>query len=296
MNEVPEKYYILFYNLSIDQDCVDLLPGFVLKKVSPISVFDLALAGSKGFREWAILEPIIHNCTTEAISWDTEELTNPIGYDALNRVWLFSVLLILHDMQDQYPIAYNKYSWNIFSGQTVPGAVKASIGEFSGGVLDFTLSYIHTTSKKGMLDNESYEFIRKYFISANKLAHDYEQFRLGLLSLYDWRFAKDIRVAIARLWVGIEALLNINSELSYRIALYASTVLEDRGEARKARFNEIKKLYSKRSRAVHGDSMSDEDLVDTIEKSFQLLKDLIVFCCKTNKMLSIVDIENLLLC
>ena len=119
---------------------------------------------------------------------------------------------------------------------------------------------------------------------------------MGLLSLYDWRFAKDIRVAIARLWVGIEALLNINSELSYRIALYASTVLEDRGEARKARFNEIKKLYSKRSRAVHGDSMSDEDLVDTVEKSFQLLKDLIVFCCKTNKMLSIVDIENLLLC
>ena len=39
-----------------------------------------------------------------------------------------------------------------------------------------------------------------------------------------------------------------------------------------------------------------QELADTIEKSFQLLKDLIVFCCKTNKMLSISAIEDILLC
>ena len=296
MNEIPEKYYVLLYNFAIDQKCVDLFPGLILKTVSPISVFDLALAGSKGFREWAVLEPIIHNCITEVVSWDSEELTNPVGYDALNRVWLFSLMLILNDMQDQFPVAYNRYSWNDFSGQTIPGTKKVEIDSFSGGILDFTLSHIHTTSKKNVLDKDSYDFIRNYFMIANKLAHDNAQFRLGLLSLYDWRFAKDIRMAIARLWVGIEALLNINSELNYRIALYASTMLEDRGEARKARFNEIKKLYSKRSRAVHGDSLSDEELVATIEKSFKLLKDLIIFYCKTNKIWSIDDIENLLLC
>ena len=296
MDKVPEKYYVLLYNFSIDQDRVELLPGLILKKVSPISVFDLALAGSKGFREWAVLEPIIQNCKTEVISWDTEELTNPIGYDALNRIWLFSVMLILNDIQDQFPIAYNKYSWNIFSGQTNPGATKREISDFSGGILDFALYHIHTTSKNKILDNYTCEFIRNNFLIANKLAHDHAQFRLGLSSIYDWRFAKDFRIAIARLWIGIEALLNINSELSYRIALYASTILEDRGEARKARFDEIKKLYSKRSRAVHGDSMSDEDLADTIAKSFQLLRDLIIFCCKTQKMISTDDIESLLLC
>ena len=103
-------------------------------------------------------------------------------------------------------------------------------------------------------------------------------------------------MAIARLWVGIEAMLNINTELSYRIALYASTVLEERGEARKMRFHDIKKLYSMRSRAVHGDPMTDEDLITTIEKSFRLLKELIIYCCKRQQILTTEYIENLLLC
>lgn len=163
--------------------------------------------------------------------------------------------------------------------------------------MDCSLSYLRVSIKKTtVLDNKCYEFIRKNFVFANILAHDNAPFRLVLSSIYDWRFAKDLRMAIARLWVGIEAMLNINTELSYRIALYASTVLEERGKARKMRFHDIKKLYSMRSRAVHGDPMTDEDLITTIEKSFRLLKEFIIYCCKRQQILTTDYIENLLLC
>ncbi len=293
---MQEKYYVLFVNLPIEHEQEELFPGLLIKRIAPISVFDLALAGSKGFREWAVLEPIIEHCTTEVVSWDTPELTTPPGYDALNRIWLFSVMLILNNMLDQIPIAFNGFSWNVFAGQTKPGTSQKQINNFSGGILDFTLKYLHLPIKQKITwDCNCYNFIHNNFMIANELAHDYESFRLGLSSLYDWRFSKDFRIAIARLWVGIEAILNINTELSYRIALYASTVLEERGEARKQRFHEIKKLYSMRSRAVHGDSMKDEALIDTTEKSLRLLKDLIIYCCRIRQILTEEYIENLLL-
>ena len=209
----------------------------------------------------------------------------------------FSVMLILNDIQDQLPIAYNGFSWNVFAGQTTPNAKKKEIDSFTGGILDFSLSYLRASIKKiTVLDNKCYEFIRKIFVFTNILAHDNALFRLALSSIYDWRFAKDLRMAIARLWVGIEAMLNINTELSYRIALYASTVLKERGEARKMRFHEIKKLYSMRSRAVHGDPMTDEELITTLEKSFRLLKELVIYCCKRQQILTTDYIENILLC
>lgn len=296
MSDIESKFHILFFNLKINYDEEFLFPGLILKKVSPISVFDLALAGTKGFREWAVLEPIINRCTTELISWDTPELITPPGYDALNRVWLFSAMLVLNDFQEQLPVAFNTYSWSMFAGQTNPGVERNLIPKFEGNLLDFVLSYKKTNNNITTSWNSAHkEFIQKNFIIANKLAHDNEAFRLGLESLYDWRFAKDPRMAIARLWIGIEAVININSELSFRIALYAATILEEKGEKRQLRFREIKRLYSMRSKAVHGDPMTEDLLNETIMQSFRLLKDLISYCCKIEHMITTDYVEFILL-
>lgn len=58
----------------------------------------------------------------------------------------------------------------------------------------------------------------------------------------------------------------------FRISLYASSLLEPRGSERKSRFNAIKKLYGQRSKAVHGEPLSAEQLTEAMNDSYQLLR------------------------
>ena len=56
----------------------------------------------------------------------------------------------------------------------------------------------------------------------------------------------------AQLWVGIEAIFEVQFEISYKLPLLAALMLQPRGEDCKQLRNRIKKLYSQRSKAVHG--------------------------------------------
>ena len=103
-------------------------------------------------------------------------------------------------------------------------------------------------------------------------------------------------MAIARLWAGIEALFGISSELSYRVATYAAAVLEERGEVRLARYRAVRALYGRRSRAVHGDPMNQEDLAQTMSDSYQLLADLLLVTLEHGRALETDDFERAVFC
>ena len=62
----------------------------------------------------------------------------------------------------------------------------------------------------------------------------------------------DLDTRIMLLWAGIEGLLSVDGELNRRIALYAALMLEGTAEEKIAYFNEVKRAYGIRSRAVHG--------------------------------------------
>ena len=95
--------------------------------------------------------------------------------------------------------------------------------------------------------------------------------------------------------VGIEAIFGVSSELVYRISLLSAAVLEARGDARRERFRSVKKLYSVRSKAVHGGRISIKKLKSGLDDSAQLLADLLLVIVARGAPFTTDDLEVALL-
>ena len=126
---------------------------------------------------------------------------------------------------------------------------------FKGGLLDFHMRILtdEGVSERRLADEDT-AWIEKHFDVFNRLTAESEKFRFALEAAVDWRYSKDTRSAVARLWSGIEAIYGISSELVYRISLLTASLLEPRSANRKMRFEAVKRLYNLRSKIVHGDS------------------------------------------
>ena len=72
------------------------------------------------------------------------------------------------------------------------------------------------------------------------------------------------RMMAASLWSGIEALLGIQAELRFRLALSIACIVEPRGDQRSLRYRRVKKLYDIRSKAVHGSALSEGELISHV--------------------------------
>lgn len=271
-----------------------LIPGISLRSLeADLTVFDLAAAGAMGFREWALLEPFAGQCRCEIVS-SADAATIP-GFDTLNRAWLISNMLSLLGHTRHVALACSNYSWNLVAGHQKRSsgkfrqqlveeganaavfAPKAKLPPFKGNLLDFHLfvRVPKTWRKDGVTDRDT-DWIGKHFDAFNRLASESESFRFSLIAISDWRYSKDARSALARLWSGIESIFGIKSELVYRLAMTAASLLCPRGVGRVAKFKSIKRLYGTRSKAVHGASISDDALIDAVDESYQLLKDLLL--------------------
>ena len=267
------NWYVLLAGLPRFESSTVLAPGLGLRPLeSPLSVFDLAAAGAVGFKGWAALEPFGHACTAEIESAMDANITP--GYDTLNRAWLATGLLVLRGFTKLWGVACSGYSWNLITGhqprhsehfkmqaqaEGIDKAVfqpKHSLPPFRGNLLDYHLSCFVDAGYRTDAPNEAdATWMRTYFDTFNHLASDNEAFRFALEAAIDWRFAKEPRSAVARLWGGIEALFGVNSELVYRISLYSACLLAQRGQARKLKFDEVKRLYGLRSKVVHGEKL-----------------------------------------
>jgi len=288
------NWYVLIYGLSLEEAAVSVGPGMTVRQLgAPLTVFDLAAAGAAGFRGWASLEPFAPRCTSEIESPKDGDVVP--GYDALNRAWLVSSLLLLRGYAGHLPLACSTYSWRKIAGhqkdtastfrkqlaeEGVNAAVHSSHRElppFRGQILEHHMKLITLPGlgKEILLETDA-AWMCSNFERFNELAADCPNFRFALESATDWRYAGNLRIAIARIWAGIEAIFGVSSELVYRISLLSASLLEPRGENRLERFSAIKKLYSIRSKGVHGDKLSNKELVEGLSGSFQLLQALLV--------------------
>jgi hypothetical protein len=100
------------------------------------------------------------------------------------------------------------------------------------------------------------------------------------LATYRWHSL--LRVQLAVLWAGIEGLFGVESEIVFRLSLYAARFLEpESAERRSMVFAEVKRLYKQRSAAVHGSNMKG-DLDAGVAASVQLLLRLLRQCVASN--------------
>jgi hypothetical protein len=106
---------VLVCGLPLADDSFDLGSSFALRRLkAKLTVFDLAAAGAVGFREWATLEPIAASATAEIMS--TVTAAEAPGYDALNKCWLVSALLVIRGFARHICPACSGYSWNFIAG------------------------------------------------------------------------------------------------------------------------------------------------------------------------------------
>lgn len=290
----PESWHVLVVGLPLAEQNFDLGSSLKIRRlVGPLTVFDLASAGAVGFREWATLEPLAPMATAEIIS-PTTEATLP-GYDALNKCWLASALLVLRGYARHICPAASGYSWNFIAGhqkgrsetfrkqlkeEGVQDAVynpRDSLPPFQGGLLDYHLQlFIPPKAKKEPLNQEEATWISDNFEKFNLLAANDERFRFGLEAAVDWRYTKKPRVAMSRLWSGIESIFGIKSELVYRISLLISTIIADRGSDRIDMFKKSNNLYDVRSKAVHGGTIDDNKLILGVFESYEILRKILI--------------------
>jgi hypothetical protein len=304
------NWYLLVAGLSCPTEALTLAPGVSLRPLEqPLSVFDLASAGAAGFRGWAVLEPMAPGCCCE-IESAKDAATLP-GYDALGRGWLASALLVLRGFTRHLCVACSSFSWDIIAGhqkqtshvfqqqlrqEGAEAAVyrsKRDLPRFQGNLLDFHLTLL--TNKDARTDEVSVDdaaWIHEHFHVFNKLAAESQAFQFALEAATDWRFAKDARSSVARLWSGIEAVFGITSELVYRISLLAACLLAERGDTRKAKFEEVKKLYALRSKVVHGEQLTEEKVASALNDSYHLLADLLLLSINKGHVLGQEDFDR----
>lgn len=304
------NWYILTVGLPAIAESLTLAPGVSLRPIAtPLSVFDLAAAGAVGFAGWSVLEPIAHACTCEIESALDANVTP--GYDTLNRAWLASTMLVLRGFTQHLCVACSRYTWQKISGHQerhsavfkkqmiddgVDSAVfnpKEDLPPFQGRLLEFHLTIISDDAVRAdAVTREDAKWISTHYNSFNQLAAESDSFRFALESATDWRYATDMRSAVARLWAGIEAIFGISSELVYRISLLSASLTTHRGRGRHERFNEVKKLYGLRSKIVHGDKVSKEKQREALNKSYHLLRELLLLIIEKGHMLGQNDFDK----
>src|ERR1700739_3889408 len=76
------------------------------------------------------------------------------------------------------------------------------------------------------------------------------RFRLAVEAITSHQQLFDKRMMMAALWAAIEALLNVDHELRFRIAALSACLLEERGMSRYESFKRFLRLYDKRSVVV----------------------------------------------
>jgi hypothetical protein len=121
------------------------------------------------------------------------------------------------------------------------------------------------------------------------------RFQLAVEALTTHQHLVSPRMMAASLWSGIEALLGIQAELRFRIALSVASLLEPRGQLRAERYRRVKKLYDVRSRAVHGAAMNETDLISHVAEARKLLSSMVCTMVESGKVLSEEEIEGIVL-
>lgn len=132
-------------------------------------------------------------------------------------------------------------------------------------------------------------WLSDHFADARRLLNE-ESFQTATHCLATMHWHPHPRIKLAVLWAGIEGIFGATSEIRFKISLFIARFLapEDLAE-RKAIFESVKKLYSDRSKAVHGSKLKG-DLSVAVAESAILLNKLLKKCIEVGSLPSEADL------
>jgi hypothetical protein len=151
-----------------------------------------------------------------------------------------------------------------------------------------------STRKHGVLNRDDAEWVASNFIRLLELRGS-ERFHFALDCLSSSYSESNYRLMTASLWAGIEALVGINQELRFRLSALLASLIRTPGVERLALYQDVRKLYDMRSRAVHGAALSTELLRQHVLSTRQLLADCLIAIVELGRLPSASDLEANLL-
>ncbi|CAH0242727.1 HEPN domain-containing protein [Chryseobacterium sp. Bi04] len=274
-------WFILGNGIFLEDNEIEILPYLKIRKVNKLSIFELAGLGAKGFQQWSLLEPFCY--LTNNFEIISSENKSTYGYDILNRAWLLNTLLVLRKKTTTNSIALLNHSWNNIKDAK----------EVKANLCDYHINMLQISSFNNLnMEKSDICWLKEHFEIANTLAFKYEKFRYSLEVLNSWRYCVDIKSAIAIIWAAIESIVDVSSEITYRLSLSISSLLYERGEKRIEKFKDIKKLYGLRSKVVHGSNLKDNDIENALVGSFNLLSELVTYMIENNQIIAEKDFES----
>lgn len=101
-------------------------------------------------------------------------------------------------------------------------------------------------------------------------------------------------IQVTSIFSAIEALLDVEQELKFRIALSISKLLAKDPVDRVALYRKMKKLYDIRSKCVHGGKLSKDSATTCRDDSLEILRQLIIVFAEKNELPSKEDLEEML--
>lgn len=147
----------------------------------------------------------------------------------------------------------------------------ASANEFH--VTNYALKGLNSGTIKKMTPTE-HRWLSANYATAKSLM-DNDRYSNAIHCLYSYRWHSMPRAQLALLWSGIEGLFGVDYELSFRLSIYIAKYLAPSSRARqKTIFDDIKKLYTVRSKAVHGGKLKDSH--GSVQKSLKILRQLVL--------------------
>lgn len=284
---MTSNWYAIALSTPRPTESIQLASGVTLAPLPfRLSIFDVMGASASGFPEAAALSGLIDHATCE-IESAFDGSIGP-GLSALNRIWLACSLVNLAGMGSIVcPAAMTstfttlresgKGTWD---EPAKPHEIRIdTLNRRAGTVLD--LHYRQLTVGRDMTLAElefGAQFARVNFDVSERLWRSSVPLQMALGASSDWCFSPDLRSGISRIWAGIEALMGAQTEIAYQLSINAACALHSPGPERVERQRRIKKLYNARSKAVHGEAVSNEDLLSATSDSLSLLRDLLKWC------------------
>jgi hypothetical protein len=139
-----------------------------------------------------------------------------------------------------------------------------------------------TAGKPKMITPAKHRWLSRHYVSAKTLLDD-DRFMNAVHCLSSYRWHTMPRIQLALLWSGIEGLFGVDYEVSFRLSQYIARLLCPRNKVRqRLLFDSTKKLYTVRSKAVHGGKLKAPG--DAVKQSLDLLRKLVVRCAETQSM------------
>ena len=156
--------------------------------------------------------------------------------------------------------------------------------------------YVHITnyqlrallSPPYSISEEDEEWLRMNYEAAYTLLEQ-DRYQTAVHAMASYRWHSVPRVQLAVIWSGIESVFNVNAEVSFRISLYIANFLGKSEAQAKQLFKQVRKMYSLRSSAVHGNEVKD-NLENAVVESADLLNRILRHCTETK---SLPNVDNL---